>query len=151
MSVSFSQTETATRKHAQKLRLESVAPFRRFIPEKDHPRYKTLPTSTAETWYSAHKDLPQVKSFLEALELRNIDRPYKGFTIDGIVRDPFIYVPDEGAPTKAAALATEALLSLLSNEQRSATCFEDVEVDELRMWSNPEFYINPGKNSMTET
>jgi hypothetical protein len=150
MSISFSLTETATEQRAQKLRLESVAPFRRFLPEKDHPRYQALPKSTAEQWYTAHRDLPQVKSFLEGLEFRNLDRPYFGFTTDGNITNPFGYAPDEGAPTKAASAAIEALLSLLSIEQQSATCFEDVEADELRMWSNPEFYINPGKKSKTQ-
>lgn len=135
---------TATKQHAQKLRLVPVAPFRQFLPEKDHPRYQALLTSTAEQWYATHKDLPPVKSFLAGLEFRNLDRPYKGFTADGNVINPFIYAREEGAPTKAAVSAAEALLSLLSIEQKAATCFDEVEVDEIRMWSNPEFYINPG-------
>jgi hypothetical protein len=41
--------------------------------------------------------------------------------------------------------ATTNLISLLSDEQIETATFDSLDVDEFRMWSNPELYVNPGR------
>lgn len=120
-------------------------PFRQLLPPKDWPRHRKLPDSSARQWYEDHKDLPQLQSFLNDLEQESLSQPYHGFTSDGIIDDGlFNYVPDEGAPIEAMVESALRLVSLLSSDQKKTTLFESVEADEIRIWSNPEFYVNEG-------
>jgi hypothetical protein len=36
------------------------------------------------------------------------------------------------------------MLQTFSDEQQKAVQFPSVEVDDIRLWSNPELYMNPG-------
>jgi hypothetical protein len=122
-----------------------LAPFRSLLPPGGWQKIKTLSNSTATEWYENNKYLPQVKDFLESLKLENITRPWKGFTSDGeVAQGVHIYKDDEGAPIDAMTEAALNLLDKISEEQKSVTIFKSVEADEIRMWSNPEFYVNPG-------
>ncbi|KAJ9614971.1 hypothetical protein H2200_001045 [Cladophialophora chaetospira] len=126
-------------------RAAETASFRRLLPPKDWPKIKSLSTSTARQWYEDKKDVPALQQFLRKLEVPNIPRPFVGFTTDGKVIDKlFQYAPHEGAPTAAMIDNVAQLLRLLSPEQKACTMFESVEDDMIRIWSNPEFYVNPG-------
>lgn len=121
-----------------------VASFRSLLPPKGWPKIRTLSSSSATEWYENNKDLPQVKDFLDSLMLENIG-PWKGFTSDGQMKlGVHDYKDDEGAPVREMTEAALNLISKMSDGQKSATIFESVEADELRIWSNPEFYVNPG-------
>ena len=54
------------------------------------------------------------------------------------------YAEDEGAPVEGMMRAAEGLLDVLEEGQRREVQFEGVEMDEFRLWSNPELYVNPG-------
>lgn len=123
----------------------ALSPFRSLLPPKDWAKIKTLPTSTATEWYENNKHLPQLEEFLNGLRLENIDRPWKGFTSDGqVAKDVHIYNDDEGAPIEKMNAAASRLLSVMSEAEYARSVFDSVEADEIRMWSNPEFYVNPG-------
>ena len=119
--------------------------FRHLLPPPNWWKLKDVETSSARQWYLDRKDHPALKDFFETLELANVDKSYRGFTADGtVVNGLFHYDADEGAPTAAMVDATLHLESLLSVDQRRETLFSSVEDHAIRVWSNPEFYINEG-------
>jgi len=74
-----------------------------------------------------------------------LEKPYKGFTSDGKVRERlYNYAKDEGAPTEEAIARTNDLLKILSDEQKDQVHCGEVADDAFRLWSNPELYMNPG-------
>lgn len=74
--------------------------------------------------------------------------PYKGFSVDGNPNPKiFRYEQDEGAPVEEAVKAVKALWSKLGKEERKEVRMGDVKEDErVRVWSNPELYVNPGES-----
>ena len=123
-----------------------AAPFRRLLPAHGHPKLASLSSSTAQEWYMEKRHLPALQDFLRRLEARNIERPFRGITSDGKVDDGlFQYASDEGAPAVAMMQSASNLIGLLSPKQKEDTVFSSVEADEIRIWSNPEFYVNPGR------
>lgn len=124
----------------------TTAAFRKLLPIAGNPRFSTLAESTAQKWYNDKKDLPALKDFLSRLEARNLVTPFRGLTSDGNVQpNLFNYAAEEGAPIGAMLEAAKALLGFLSPEQRQSTLFDSVENQQIRLWSNPEFYVNEGK------
>ena len=124
----------------------AAAPFRRLLPPKDWARIESLSSSTARQWYDDKKDIPALQNFLKRLEAQNVTQPFKGFTSDGnIVGGLFNYAADEGAPTAAMVESATKLLRMLSRKQTETTVFDSVQDDTIRIWSNPEFYVNLGK------
>ncbi len=122
-----------------------LSPFRDLLPPEGWPKIKTLSTDSATEWYEGKKNHVHVKEFLEGLKLENIDRPWRGFTSDGKVNEGIhVYGEDEGAPVEAMTQAALRIMSTMSEEETSHTVFDSVEADEVRQWSNPEFYVNPG-------
>jgi hypothetical protein len=85
-------------------------------------------------------------SFLQKLEAQGIPRPCKELTADGQVIDGlFNYPADEGALTAAMLKGAARLLGHLSPEKKATTVIDSVDDDLMRIWSNPEFHVNPGK------
>ena len=120
-------------------------PFRKLIPQPDHPKIQGLRDSDALQWAELKKQDKEIAYMVERLSAKHIEKPFKGFTSDGVVKeDVFKFADDEGAPTTAMVAATENLLSLLSDEQQQMSIFDSLDADEFRMWSNPELYVNPG-------
>jgi Protein of unknown function (DUF3500) len=122
-----------------------LSPFRHLLPSKDWDKIENVSTSSARQWYEDRKNVPALKDFLASLKLENINRPYRGFTSDGTVIDGlFHYADDEGAPVHAMVGSALSLISVMSPAQKERTLFDSVEADEIRIWSNPEFYVNEG-------
>ncbi|WP_322044707.1 DUF3500 domain-containing protein [Paraburkholderia sp. J67] len=69
-------------------------------------------------------------------------QPFKGLTSDGNVMPGLYRLEDEGAPTHAMTEAANRLLSELSEAAREQLRY-DVGASEWRIWSNPEFLVNP--------
>jgi hypothetical protein len=87
---------------------------------------------------------------INRLDKKNLEKPYKGFTTDGKVREGlYKYAQDEGAPTELVVEKCEVLLNVLSAGQREEVQRGDVTDDEIRLWSNPELYMNPGNSTFT--
>lgn len=128
-----------------KPRSDAAVPFRDIIPSPDHPRVAGIANHTALSWCESRRQIEAPAWLINRLDAKNLERPYKGFTTDGTVKEGvYEYAEDEGAPTEEAIAATEAFLKLLSPEQKKEVSFASVTDDEFRLWSNPELYMNPG-------
>ncbi|KAF9774728.1 hypothetical protein IL306_007244 [Fusarium sp. DS 682] len=124
------------------------APFRRLLPAPDRPQLAGLSSSSAREWYESRRRVPELFDFLVRLEAENLEKPYIGITSDGhVIPDLFDYTVDEGAPVAAMCEATNAMLSILSVQQENDTVFPSVLDDNIRLWSNPEVYVNPGEQA----
>ncbi|KAK4991276.1 hypothetical protein LTR66_006589 [Elasticomyces elasticus] len=127
-----------------KPRSDATIPFRELIPSSGHPRIKGIDHLDATEWCESRKHGPPAW-LVDRLAASNLEKPYKGFTSDGnVLEGVYNHAEDEGAPVEAMTDAAAALLEMLSGEQRKEMHFESVEVDEFRLWSNPELYVNPG-------
>ena len=121
-------------------------PFRKLIPNPNHPKFQGLRDSDALQWTELKRQSKEIGYMVERLNAKHIEKPFKGFTADGVVKENvFTFADDEGAPTEAMVAATTNLISLLSDEQLKSSTFDSLDVDEFRMWSNPELYVNPGR------
>ena len=129
-----------------KPRSDAIVPFRDIIPSADHPRIAGIADYDAIRWCQSRKKIDAPAWLINRLEKQNLERPYKGFTTDGVVRKGvYEYAEDEGAPTEEVARLTEAMLGILTMQQKVAVLRGGVDEDEIRLWSNPELYINPGE------
>jgi hypothetical protein len=127
-------------------RTNATVSFRDILPTPDHPRIAGIHSHTAQSWCTSRRDVPAPAWLINRLDIKNIERPYKGFSANGNP-DPsiFRYGKDEGAPVEAAAEAVDALLDALSEKDKNEVIKGDVETDdEFRAWSNPELYVNEG-------
>jgi hypothetical protein len=128
-----------------KPRSDAAVPFRDIIPLPTHPRIAGITDHDALSWCESRRQIEAPAWLINRLDGKNLEKPYKGFTTDGTVREGlFNYAEDEGAPTEEVIAKTEALLNILNAEQKVAVQFGDVTDDDFRLWSNPELYMNPG-------
>ncbi|BGO94600.1 hypothetical protein NBRC10512_004972 [Rhodotorula toruloides] len=134
-------------------RTEATVSFRDILPKPDHPRIAGIADHTALSWCESRKAVEAPAWLINRLDVRNIGRPYRGFSADGHP-DPsiFRYEEDEGAPVEAAVHAVNRLLDALPADLRKEVVKGDVATDdEFRAWSNPELYVNPGGIRLDET
>lgn len=130
-----------------KPRSDAAVPFRDIIPGPEHPRIAGIQDHTALSWCDSRRKIEAPAWLINRLDAKNIEKPYKGFTNDGIVREGvYQYSSDDGAPTAKVIEKVKSLLSILSEDEKKAVQFGDVTDDEFRLWSNPELYVNPGKS-----
>ncbi|GAA6046603.1 hypothetical protein JCM3770_006233 [Rhodotorula araucariae] len=134
-------------------RTDATVSFRDILPRPDHPRIAGINDHTARSWCDSRRAVEAPAWLINRLDIKNIERPYKGFSADGNP-DPsiFHYEDDEGAPVEAAVQAVDRLLGGLPAELRKEVVKGDVETDdEFRAWSNPELYVNEGGIRLDET
>ncbi|WWC61520.1 uncharacterized protein I303_104104 [Kwoniella dejecticola CBS 10117] len=127
-------------------RTEATVSFRDILPNSDHPRIAGISNHTSTSWCESRRKVPAPAWLIERLDIKNIERPYKGFSADGNP-DPsvFHYQQDEGAPVEQAVEAVDKLLGVLSADLKASVIKGDVAIDdEFRAWSNPELYVNQG-------
>ncbi|ESZ94311.1 hypothetical protein SBOR_5307 [Sclerotinia borealis F-4128] len=123
----------------------AAVPFRDIIPSPDHPRIAGIQDHTALSWCESRRQIEAPAWLINRLDAKNLEKPYKGFTSDGKIREElYKYADDEGAPTEEVIAKTEEFLNILNEDQRKEVQFGDVTNDEFRLWSNPELYMNPG-------
>jgi hypothetical protein len=128
-------------------RTDATVSFRDILPKPDHPRIAGISSHTSHTWCQSRREVPAPAWLINRLDIKNIERPYVGFSADG-KPDPsiFRYEQDEGAPVEGAVRAVEKLLEVLSEQDKAEVIKGDVGTDdEFRAWSNPELYVNPGE------
>jgi len=127
----------------------AAVPFREIIPHPSHPRIAGITDHDALSWCESRRQIEAPSWLINRLDKRNIENPYVGFTVDGKVRSGlYSYAENEGAPTEEVVKKAEDLLVLLSSEERKRVECGSVEDDEFRLWSNPELYVNPGKDPL---
>jgi len=128
-----------------KPRSDAAVPFRDIIPLPSHPKIAGIKDHDALSWCESRKKIHAPAWLIQRLEAKNLEKPYVGFTTDGKVREGlYKYEENEGAPTEEVVRKLEELLGVLSEEQRREVRRGEVTDDEIRLWSNPELYMNPG-------
>ncbi|KAL1625127.1 hypothetical protein SLS56_007472 [Neofusicoccum ribis] len=133
-------------------RSDAAVPFREIIPPPDHPKIAGIEHCDAHSWCASRRKIDAPAWLIDRLDAKNLEKPFVGFTTDGTVREGlYAYANDEGAPVEAASKAAAALLALLSAEERARTLLPSVEDDAIRLWSNPELYVNPGGLRLDES
>jgi len=128
-----------------KPRSDAAVPFRDIIPPPSHPKIAGIANHDALSWCESRREIEAPAWLINRLEKKNLETPYKGFTTNGtVIEGLYNYAEDEGAPTEEVVKATEALLYALSEEQRDEVHCGEVTDDNIRLWSNPELYMNTG-------
>ena len=128
-----------------KPRSDAAVPFRDIIPSPSHPRIAGIADHTALSWCESRRQIEAPAWLINRLDAKNLEKPYKGFTSDGKVREElYNYADDEGAPTEEVMARTADLFKVLSDEQKDQVHCGQVTDDDFRLWSNPELYMNPG-------
>jgi hypothetical protein len=128
-----------------KPRSDAAVPFRDIIPSPSHPRIAGIADHTALSWCDSRRQIEAPAWLINRLDAKNLERPYKGFTSDGKVREGlYNYAEDEGAPTEEVMARAADLLNILSDQQKNEVHCGEVTDDDFRLWSNPELYMNPG-------
>jgi hypothetical protein len=107
-----------------------------FIP---NPPNAKIAGSTARAHAEARTASPRAKELFGKWE-RMFNEPFRGITTDGApVPDLFVPRP-EGAPTLAMIEAVDALLKMMSPEQKKSSCFP-AGSNMWRHWQNTELYV----------
>ncbi|KAJ2895851.1 uncharacterized protein MKZ38_006135 [Zalerion maritima] len=133
---------------------DAQTPFRSLIPPKGHPRIAGIENHTALSWCDSRRAVPEPAWLISRLEAQNLEKPYKGFSSDG---NPDSSVwnwekdSEGGAPVNEVAGAMNVLLEKLGEQGRKQVHCGEVDGDEIRLWSNPELYMNPGGIRLDET
>ncbi|KAK0383017.1 hypothetical protein NLU13_8933 [Sarocladium strictum] len=117
--------------------------YHEFLPNLDQPRFQTMQKQDAHEYAAAFKQDGQ-PPWLHALYLHWRDlfnEPFRGVTTDGHVKPNLYALQDEGMPIDDIVAAAEAVLALLTDEQRSTLEYH-IDSPEWRSWSNPEFLLS---------
>jgi hypothetical protein len=121
-----------------------VAPsnnFRELLFPVDSPRLTAYRGMDARAYGKAILDFPPAAHFINWWKGLYAE-PYRGISANGQIEPGLFKLRDEGAPVEDMANAAEALLQTLSEQQRSRVC-HPIDAPEWRVWSNPEFLVNP--------
>ncbi|KAL5335882.1 hypothetical protein BJX70DRAFT_410200 [Aspergillus crustosus] len=117
--------------------------YRKYLPDVNTPRFQTMRTQDAHEYAEAFKSGAQ-PPWLHALYTHWMDlaqEPFKGVTTDGNVRANLFTLQDEQIPIAKIVDSTNALLSLLSPDQKEMLCYH-IDSPAWRTWSNPEFLLS---------
>jgi hypothetical protein len=107
-----------------------------FIP---NPPNAKIAGPTARAHAEARTASPRAKELFGKWE-RMFNEPFRGITTDGTAI-PGLFAPQsEGAPTLAMIEAVNALLKMMSPEQRKSSCFP-AGSNMWRHWQNTELYV----------
>lgn len=110
--------------------------YRPFLPT---PAQSKIAGPTARAHAEARRQNPRFKVF-SAERAAKLAEPFKGITTDGTVVPGLYKLEPNDAPVAAMTDAAQALLGLLTAEQRAASCFA-VSSDAWRRWQNTEMYL----------
>jgi hypothetical protein len=114
----------------------SAYDYRPFLPASGHTKIAG-PTPRAHA--QARMKNPRAQGLFGNWE-RMFAEPFRGITTDGgVIPDLYAQRP-EGAPTLAMIEAVNALLALMTPEQRALSCFP-VDSPQWRHWQNTELYV----------
>ncbi len=114
----------------------SAYDYRPFLPS---PAQSKIAGPTPRAHAEARMKNPRALGLFGNWE-RMFTEPFRGITTDGTVI-PDLYRPrPEGAPTLAMIEAVNALVGLMSAEQRRASCFP-AGSPQWRHWQNTELYV----------
>ncbi|HWE75601.1 MAG TPA: DUF3500 domain-containing protein [Stellaceae bacterium] len=107
-----------------------------FLPK---PGQSKIAGPTARAHAEARRQSPRAKEFFAQWE-KQLAEPFAGITTDGTTRRGLYKLEPNGAPVKAMTDAAQALLSLLTEAQRKASCFA-ADSKTWRRWQNTENFF----------
>jgi len=110
--------------------------YRPFLPS---PSQSKIAGPTARAHAEARRQSPRASEFFASWE-KLFAQPFKGITTDGAVIPGLYALTPNGAPVAAMADAVNALLGLLTREQRDRMSFS-VDSLQWRHWQNTELYL----------
>ncbi len=110
--------------------------YRPFLPL---PGQSKIAGPTARAHADARKQTPRAREFFASWD-KLLAEPFKGITSDGSVIPGLFSLAPNGAPSDAMIEAVNALLGLLTPEQRTAMRFP-VTSSQWRRWQNTELYL----------
>jgi hypothetical protein len=114
----------------------SADDYHPFVPK---PHESKIAGPTARAHAEARTKSPRAQELFGKWEAM-FNEPFRGITTNG-QPIPGLFAPKpEGAPTLAMIEAVNALLALMSPEQRKASCFP-VGSNQWRHWQNTELYV----------
>lgn len=107
-----------------------------FVPK---PEESKIAGPTARAHAEARTKSPRAQGLFGKWE-EMFREPFRGITTDGSPLPGLFKVTPEGAPTLAMIEAVNALVALMSSEQKKASCFP-VGSQQWRHWQNTELYV----------
>ena len=107
-----------------------------FLPK---PGQSKIAGPTARAHAEARRQSPRAKEFFAQWE-KQLAEPFKGITTDGQAVPGLYKLEPNGAPLAAMTDAAQALLSLLTEAQRKASCFT-ADFKTWRRWQNTENFF----------
>ena len=110
--------------------------YRPFLPKSGQSK---IAGPTARAHADARRQSPRAQEFFAQWGKR-LAEPFKGITTDGEAIPGLYKLAPNGAPVAAMTEAAKALLGLLSEAQRSASCFP-ADSNTWRRWQNTENYF----------
>jgi hypothetical protein len=116
-------------------------PFRQFIPAPDHPKVAGLAEVSAEAYGRRVLQIPFIRDWTEHWR-RLYEAPFVGITTDGRARPGLFERRSNGAPAREMVAAAHRLIGAADPAARGRLLYP-LDAPEWRLWSNPEFYINP--------
>ena len=110
--------------------------YRPFLPS---PEASKIAGPTARAHAEARLKSPRAQGLFANWE-RLFSEPFVGITTAGTAIPDIYKVQPEGAPTRAMIEAVNALLVLMSDEQKKSSCFP-IDSPQWRHWQNTELYV----------
>ncbi len=92
----------------------------------------------------------QFRRMSEDAERKGLADAFKGITRDGQIEPGLFKIQSSGVSTEPVRKAAEALLAILTKEQRDKTVFP-VDDPEWRKWMNQHFYVRQGVSFLEMT
>lgn len=114
--------------------------FRNLLHPLDDPRLTPVRQFNARQFGATVEDIPIFSDLLADWRGR-LAKPFHGLTCDGNCQHGLFRLGEEGAPTGAMVAAAKALLETLDGGQRERLRY-DIQAEEWRVWSNPEFLVH---------
>ena len=110
--------------------------YRPFLPK---PGQSKIAGPTARAHANTRRQSPRAQEFF-AQWAKSLAEPFKGITADGNAVPGLYKLEPNGAPVAAMTDAAKALLGLLTEAQRNASCFP-ANSNTWRRWQNTENYF----------
>jgi len=110
--------------------------YRPFLPK---PGQSKIAGPTARAHANTRRQSPRAQEFF-AQWAKSLAEPFKGITTDGNAVPGLYKLEPNGAPVAAMTDAAKALLGLLTEAQRNASCFP-ANSNTWRRWQNTENYF----------
>ena len=114
----------------------SAESYHRFVPP---PGQSNIAGSTPRAHTQARMRSPRAQELFETWA-KLAAAPFQGLTTDGHVQSGLFSLAPQDAPAAAMVEAANALLDLLTAEQRAAMCLP-VDSQLWRHWQNTELYV----------